>query len=139
MCVANVREAEPSLSSYRSRFQTDAVTAWSRVASSNDWQLDMTAKPGTHSILTPDYSHKLISTEGYAAATPGMVGNDVWFPIGINASLQNSSRYVHVGNLSEGCVTVYQLERWSALYTYLISHRVPGSAGKRVGSLVVHG
>ena len=33
---------------------------------------------------------------------------------------------------------MYQLERWTALYDYLISHRVPGSAGKRVGSLVVH-
>lgn len=94
--------------------------------------------PGTHSILAPDYSHASISTGPYAAATPGMVGNDVWFPIGLNGTLENSSRYVHVGNLSEGCVTMYQLERWTALYTYLISHRVSGSAGKRVGSLVVH-
>ena len=93
---------------------------------------------GTHSVLSPDYSHQLISTSGYAAATPGMVGNDVWFPIGLHGSLENSSRFVHVGNFSEGCVTMYQLERWTALYEYLISHRVPGSRGKRVGSLVVH-
>lgn len=94
---------------------------------------------GTHAILAPDYSHQKISTAPYAAATPGMVGNDVWFPIGLNGTLQSSSRYVHVGNLSDGCVTMYQLERWTALYEYLISHRVPGSSGLRIGSLVVHG
>lgn len=93
---------------------------------------------GTHAILAPDYSHQAISTAGYAAATPGMVGNDVWFPIGLNGSADNSSRYVHVGNLSEGCVTVYQLERWTAIYSYPISHRVPNSNGKRIGALVVH-
>ncbi len=93
--------------------------------------------PGTHAILAPDYSHKAIATTGYVAATPGMVGNDVWFPIGINGALHSSSRYIHVGHLSEGCVTVHQLERWTALYRYLISHRVAGSGGKRVGSLVV--
>lgn len=93
---------------------------------------------GTHSILAPDYSHASISTAPYADATPGMVGNDVWFPIGLNGSGTGSSRYVHVGNLSEGCVKMYQLERWTALYEYLILHRVAGSAGKRIGSLVVH-
>ncbi len=94
--------------------------------------------PGTHSILAPDYSHKLISTEGYVKAMPGMIGNDVWFPIGINHSMQNSSRYIHVGHLSEGCVTVHELEKWTALYSYLISHRAPGSAGKKLGQLVVN-
>lgn len=93
--------------------------------------------PGTHTILAPDYSHKLISTSGYVSATPGMIGNDVWFPIGLNGSMQNSSRYIHVGHLSEGCVTVHELGKWTAIYNYLISHRVPGSVGKKVGQLVV--
>jgi hypothetical protein len=93
--------------------------------------------PGIHTILAPDYSHKAISTAGYVSATPGMVGNDVWFPIGLSGSSDNSSRYIHVGHLSDGCVTVHQLERWTALYQYLISHRVADTAGKRIGSLVV--
>ncbi len=92
---------------------------------------------GVHTILAPDYSHKEISTSGYATATPGMVGNDVWFPIGLNRSLQNSSRYIHVGHLSEGCVTVHELGKWTDIYNYLISHRVPDSAGKKVGQLIV--
>lgn len=93
--------------------------------------------PGIHTILAPDYSHKLISTSGYATATPGMVGNDVWFPIGLNGSMQNSSRYIHVGHLSEGCVTVHELGKWTAIYNYLISHRVRDSAGKKLGQLIV--
>lgn len=93
--------------------------------------------PGRHTILAPDYSHQAISTAGYVSATPGMVGNDVWFPIGLNGSMQNSSRYIHVGHLSEGCVTVHELGKWTDVYHYLISHRVPGSAGKKVGELVV--
>ena len=93
--------------------------------------------PGAHSILGPDNSHAKIATTGYRDATPGMVGNDVWFPIGLNGTLVNSSRYIHVGHLSEGCVTVHQLERWAALYNYLISHRVAGSRGRRVGRLIV--
>lgn len=93
--------------------------------------------PGTHTILSPDYSHKAISTAGYVSATPGMIGNDVWFPIALNGTMQNSSRYIHVGHLSEGCVTVHELEKWTAIYNYLISHRVPGASGKIVGQLIV--
>jgi hypothetical protein len=93
--------------------------------------------PGKHTILAPDYSHKEISTEAYAQAAPRMIGNDVWFPIGLMGSTANSSRYIHVGHVSEGCVTVYQLERWRALYNYLISRRVPGSAGKLIGTMEV--
>ena len=70
-------------------------------------------------------------------ATPGMVGNDIWFPIGLNGSTVNSSRYIHVGHLSEGCVTTHELKKWTALYNYLISHRVPNSMGKYVGQLKV--
>ena len=92
---------------------------------------------GTHAILAPDYSHAKISTAGYVAAVPGIVGNDVWFPIGLNGSAQNSGRYIHIGNLSEGCITVYDLTKWTALYTYLISHRTAGTAGQRIGSVVV--
>jgi hypothetical protein len=102
------------------------------------WNASYTPIPvGTHTILAPDYSHAKIPTTGYVGATPGMVGNNTWFPIGIGGSMQNSSRYIHVGHLSEGCVTVYELEKWTALYTYLISHRVPGSAGKRIGQITV--
>jgi hypothetical protein len=109
-----------------------------RVTLNSIW--DSTYTPiatGTHTILAPDYSHAAISTAGYAAAAPGTVGNDVWFPIGLDGSTTNSSRYIHIGNLSEGCVTVYELGKWTALYNYLISSRVTGTGGQRVGTMVV--
>lgn len=110
----------------------------SRVTLNSDWGGSFSPiPPGTHTILAPDYSHKAISTQGYVQATPGMIGNDVWFPIGLHKSMQNSSRYIHVGHLSDGCVTVYELEKWTALYSYLISHRAPGSVGKIIGQLIV--
>ncbi len=109
-----------------------------RVTLNSVWNASYTPiAPGTHTILAPDYSHAKISTSGYVGATPGMVGNNTWFPIGIGNSMQNSSRYIHVGHLSEGCITVYELEKWTVLYSYLISHRVPGSAGKRIGQIIV--
>ena len=92
---------------------------------------------GIHTILAPDASHQDTPTTGYVAATAGMIGNDVWFPIGLNGSGVNSSRYIHVGHLSEGCVTCHELAKWTALYSYLISRRVPGSMGKYVGRLTV--
>ncbi len=109
-----------------------------RVTLNSDWNGKFSAiPPGIHTILAPDYSHKNISTQGYAQATPNMIGNDVWFPIGLNGSMSNSSRYIHVGHISDGCVTVYELKKWAALYSYLISHRAPGAAGKIIGKLIV--
>lgn len=96
------------------RLAFDGKTA--QITLNSLWNIGYTPiPPGTHAILTPDYSHANISTGPYLRATPGMVGNDVWFPIGLNSTLANSSRYIHVGHLSEGCVTIHQLERWSAI------------------------
>ena len=109
-----------------------------RVTLNSLWNQQYTPiAPGVHAILAPDRSHANIPTTMYVKATPGMIGNDIWFPIGLNGTLQNSSRYIHVGQLSEGCVTVYELQKWSALYQYLISHRVAGSLGRRIGRLIV--
>jgi len=93
--------------------------------------------PGTHMIMAPDTSHGNISTAGYRQATPGLRCTDVWFPIQLSGSTMNSSRYIHPGHLSEGCVTVHELTKWNALYDYLIASRVPTSNGKLVGRLIV--
>ena len=94
-------------------------------------------KKGVHAILAPDRSHANIDTGGYAQAAPGTVGDDTWFPIGIDGSVQPGDRYIHIGHLSHGCVTLYELGKWTALYNYLISRRVAGSRGLRIGRLVV--
>ncbi len=56
----------------------------------------------------------------------------MWFPI----KYGNNSRYVHVGNVSDGCTTVLSLDKWAAIQEALISHRGPDGS---VGIMVVKG
>jgi hypothetical protein len=93
---------------------------------------------GVHRIMAPDYSHAQSSTLGYRNSYPGRIkANDVWFPIELAGTTGNSTRYVHLGHLSEGCVTVHQVERWNVVYDFLISHRLPDTNGKYVALLEV--
>lgn len=94
--------------------------------------------PGVHRIMAPDYSHAKSSTLGYRNTYPGKIkANDAWFPIELAGTKGNSTRYVHIGHLSEGCVTVHQIERWNVVYNFLISHRLPNTDGKYVALLEV--
>lgn len=95
---------------------------------------------GKHKIMAPDSSHSVNArTDGYRKAfSPGViVCNDIWFPIELEGTKGNSSRYIHIGNLSEGCVTIYDVEKWNVVYDYLISHRMPNTKGLYIGELVV--
>ena len=92
---------------------------------------------GAHKIMAPDNSHANISTRGYRSATDRLRCTDVWFPIQLKGGVGNSGRYVHVGHLSEGCVTVHELKMWNDIYDYLISRRIPGPGGRFVGDLIV--
>lgn len=65
---------------------------------------------------------------------PGLKYHTVWFPVDY-AGNYNSS-FVHVGNISEGCVTTYQLEMWNPLYRYLISNR-SDPEGMYVGTITI--
>jgi hypothetical protein len=86
---------------------------------------------GRYKVLAPDYPHSADFTNGYRVVAPTLVYDRVWFPI----EYGNNSRYIHVGNYSEGCVTVVELEKWKIVYEYLIKHRMPG--GRYVGELVI--
>jgi len=94
----------------------NGVTA--KVTLNSVWDRSFSPIPaGTHSILAPDFSHGNISTIRYAhAVSGGMLGHDVWFPIGLNGAKVGSSRYIHVGQLSAGCVTQYELTKWTDIY-----------------------
>jgi hypothetical protein len=130
-----------------SRFQGYQNQQWARAEFNGDhaqvtlnsvWDSTFTPIPaGAHLIMAPEQSHANISTRGYRMATPGLRCTDVWFPIQLEGTPGNSSRYVHVGHLSEGCVTVHKLDKWNAVYDYLIGCRIPGPDGKFVGRLIV--
>jgi hypothetical protein len=89
--------------------------------------------PGSYKILLPDFPHNKDYTEQYKSEYPTLSHHQVWLPI----EYANNSRYVHVGNVSEGCVTVVHLKKWAAIHEALVSHR--GSDGKSVGTLIVKG
>lgn len=92
---------------------------------------------GTYKILAPEAPKHARNTEFYvhrAGGYPGLKYHTVWFPVEY-AGNYNSS-FVHVGNLSEGCVTTYELEMWNPLYLYLISNRLDPE-GKYVGTITI--
>ncbi len=93
-----------------------------------------------HRILVPDNCHIRTSTRVYSdtLSTASAKGHDAWFPIVLEGSDgQQSSRYIHMGQISHGCVTVYEYGQWGAIYDYLISHRVPKRMGTTIGYLKV--
>jgi hypothetical protein len=88
---------------------------------------------GSYDIHLPDVPHGADMTRFYRNTEPSLVHDQVWFPIGFG----DGSRYVHVGNVSDGCTTILDLGHWAALHEKLISHR--SADGKSVGRLVVAG
>ena len=80
--------------------------------------------PGQYRVRLPDVPHDKNATALYRAVeAPDLKNDQVWFPI----EYGNNSRYIHVGHLSHGCVTIMQLEQWNALYQALIEHRMSGT------------
>lgn len=88
---------------------------------------------GTYNVGTPDAPHAGDMTNYYRTVAPALIHDQVWFPI----QYGDKSRYVHVGNISDGCVTVISLEQWPGICEALISHR--SEDGAYVATLVVVG
>lgn len=87
---------------------------------------------GTHDLMLPDYPHRY----GYIEDS---VFSYAWFRIG-----ESSSRYLHIGNVTLGCITVGAAEtgapedrkQWTAIYNYLINCRAGNN--KSVGKIYVY-
>jgi hypothetical protein len=82
-------------------------------------------------------AHNPDSTEFYVTypgGNPDLKYHTVWFPIEYAATA--NSNFVHVGNISEGCVTIYDLTKWNDVYRYLISNR-SDKEGKYVGIVTI--
>ncbi|MDI2113899.1 hypothetical protein [Commensalibacter nepenthis] len=89
---------------------------------------------GKYKILAPTYSGNPDFTIGYRAAYPNLKADTVWFHIEYAPTY--NSNFVHVGNLSEGCITCYEISKWNDLYDYLITNRLD-SKGKYIGTLII--
>lgn len=99
-----------------------------------NWGVGFTPIPaGSYTVLVPDAPHDKSMTRFYRAVAPALKSDQVWFPI----KYGDNSRYVHVGNVSDGCTTVLDLDRWADVCEAIISHRGPD--GISVAHLVVKG
>ncbi len=88
--------------------------------------------PGLYKIKIPQTPHAKNMTSPYRRiAQHDLIADQIWFPI----EYGDNSRFIHVGHLSHGCVTVLALAKWNALYRALIRHRVPGT--NTIGQLLI--
>lgn len=90
-------------------------------------------EPGEYKVLLPDTPHRADMTRFYRNTEPRLQYDQVWFPI----QHGDNSRYIHVGNVSDGCATVLDLARWAQVHEALISHRGPD--GRSVATMSVLG
>ena len=88
---------------------------------------------GEYDVLVPDGPHNANMTHYYRNTYKALVYDQVWFPI----KYKDNSRFVHIGNVSDGCVTVLDMNQWAAIHEAIISHRSPD--GSSVAKLVVKG
>lgn len=87
---------------------------------------------GTYEILLPDAPHSKVLTQGYVSYEPLLKMHQVWFPI----KFGDNSRFIHPGNVSDGCTTVIDLAQWASIHEALISHR---NKNGNIGKLIVKG
>ena len=105
-----------------------------QVTMNSNWNSEYYPLPqGEYKILIPDTPHDAGMTRFYRNSEPSLKYDQVWFPV----QYTDNSRYVHIGNVSDGCVTVIDLAQWSAIHEALISHRVNDRLS--VGKLIVKG
>lgn len=105
-----------------------------KVSMNTVWDVGFYPLPaGEYPIMVPDVPHAGNMTTFYRREESSLKHDQVWFPI----KYGNNSRYVHVGNVSDGCTTVVDLAKWTELHEILISHKSPDL--KYVGKLIVKG
>ncbi len=87
---------------------------------------------GMYNVGLPTPTHDSNMTSPYRRLIQhDLRADQIWFPI----EYGNNSRFIHLGNVSEGCVTVMSLDKWNAIYQAIISHRVPNK--NHVGKIII--
>lgn len=71
---------------------------------------------GEYKLAVPDEAHRDFG-EQYLNQTPYAM---VWYPVIADAL----NRYLHCGRVSEGCVTVRDIQHWTKIYRYLYNRRL---------------
>jgi len=94
---------------------------------------------GIYDILSPDFSHSYQGARTYMEAVSSLSDYDVWFPIKYINPLtkkEENDRYIHPGQISHGCISIYNLAKWNDLFMYLMSYRTNNN-GKYIGTIEI--
>jgi hypothetical protein len=94
-------------------------------------------KKGEYKIMTPMIPKDKAYTDRYRTHRNGysdLKYDVVWFPVEDKES--RNSKFIHVGHLSEGCITIYDFSKWNDLYQYLITNRMDVN-GKYIGTVTI--
>jgi hypothetical protein len=92
---------------------------------------------GVYNIWAPTGTAS-IPTDGYRTPNSNKVrGDRAWFPIEEGGSL-NNARFIHLGHISHGCISIMDPSQWTDVYETLINNRLSGANGRQyVGLLKV--
>ena len=96
-------------------------------------------KKGTYEIGLPDFPHSQEYTQAYKVGgklnqNGTLVGGNivkyhtVWFPI----YPLSEQRYIHIGHISHGCVTIIDYHKYPEIHEFLIQHRGIGKNGDTI-------
>ena len=106
-----------------------------QVTLNSDWTPGSGRTPlpvGTYEIAAPDGFHPPKNTNFYMVDGEPVKDYKIWFPI-LPLSEQ---RYIHVGHLSHGCISIIDYDKYPQIHDYLIKHRGKGKNGHNIVALL---
>ena len=106
-----------------------------QVTLNSDWTPGSGRTPlpvGTYEIATPDGFHDPKQTDFYTVGGEPVKDYKIWFPI----LPKSSERFIHVGHLSHGCISIIDYEKYPQIHDYLIKHRGKGKNGHNIVALL---
>ena len=106
-----------------------------QVTLNSDWTPGSGRTPlpvGTYEIATPDGAHPPGQTDFYKVGGVPVKNFNIWFPI----LPKSSERFIHIGHLSHGCVTITDYDKYPQIHDYLIKHRGKRKNGDTIVALL---
>ncbi|MBI0096550.1 MULTISPECIES: hypothetical protein [Gilliamella] len=106
-----------------------------QVTLNSDWTPGSGRTPlpvGTYEIATPDGGHPPEQTNFYTVGGVPVKNYKIWFPI----LPKSSERFIHIGHLSHGCISIIDYDKYPQIHDYLIKHRGKGKNGDTIVALL---
>lgn len=106
-----------------------------QVTLNSDWTPGSGRTPlpvGTYEIAAPDGFHPPKNTNFYTVNGKPVKNYKIWFPI----LPLSSERYIHVGHVSHGCISIIDYDKYPQIHDYLVKHRGKGKNGDTIVAIL---